>query len=438
MTIKKITSLTLTDKNGNAGYVDLKQITTNQNNISVLSERVQKLEDGDFQYAEVDFALPQNFSKMIIGTYYLVPYTKDGQFTNIDSSNLHHFDVLVRRNGATKVTKIRTQYVQANMKDVAYVTKENVFQKVNTFNDVVNTNNTLNAAEVATNTVHQKVTGANASAQGLAKFAITQTDADGVDSAGHNIKTNKNLANVELNTLNGHRKAALVINDNSNTQISIEHDGTRVRTFAPIPHTDNGDDTEIATIKNIKELNSRIKKSESNTAVTLQNYPVRDETNNLITQAEQRTLTTVSQNYPNNTKFNNTITDTKQELNNSIATKLSTSTFNTFITQYNTDKAKLLTADANNTQAIANTNTRVDEAFNQLSNHNSRITTNTQSIANTNARVDEAFNQLANHNSRITTNTNNITNLNNALNNKIKVVSNLNQANQNGILYLIF
>ena len=48
MTIKKITSLTLTDKNGNAGYVDLKQITTNQNNISVLSERVQKLEDGDF------------------------------------------------------------------------------------------------------------------------------------------------------------------------------------------------------------------------------------------------------------------------------------------------------------------------------------------------------------------------------------------------------
>ena len=368
MTIKKITSLTLTDKNGNAGYVDLKQITTNQNNISILSERVQKLEDGDFQYAEVDFALPQNFSKMIIGTYYLVPYTKDGQFTNIDSSNLHHFDVLVRRNGATKVTKIRTQYVQANIKDVAYVTKENVFQKVNTFNNVVNTNNTLNAVEVATSTVHKKVTGANASAQGLAKFAITQTDADGVDSAGNKIKTNKNLANVELNTLNGHRKAALVIDDNSNTQISIEHDGTRVRTFAPIPHTDNGDDTEIATIKNIKELNSRIKKSESNTAVTLQNYPTRDETNTLISNAEQRTLTTVSQNYPNNTKFNNTITDTKQELNNSIATKLSSTAFNDFITQYNVDHTNLITS----------------------------------------------------------------------LNNKIKVVSNLNQATQNGILYLIF
>ena len=410
MTIKKITSLTLTDKNGNAGYVDLKQITTNQNNISVLSERVQKLEDGDFQYAEIDFALPQNFSKMVVGTYYLVPYTKDGQFTNINSSDLHHFDVLVRRNDATKVTKIRTQYVQANIKDVAYVTKENVFQKVNTFNNVVNTNNTLNAAEVATNTVHQKVTGANASAQGLAKFAITQTDADGIDSAGHQIKTNKNLVNVELNTLNGHRKAALVIDDNTHTQISIENDGTRVRTFAPIPHTDNGDDTEIATIKNIKELNSRLKKSESNTAVTLQNYPTRDETNTLITQAEQRTLTTVSQNYPNNTAFNNTITGTKEELNNSIATKLSTSAFNTFVTQYNTDKAKLQSADANNTQAIANTN----------------------------VRVDDAFNQLANHNSRITTNTNNITNLNNALNDKIKVVSNLNQATQNGILYLIY
>ena len=410
MTIKKITSLTLTDKNGNAGYVDLKQITTNQNNISVLSERVQKLEDGDFQYAEIDFALPQNFSKMVIGTYYLVPYTKDGRFTNINSSDLHHFDVLVRRNGATKVTKIRTQYVQANIKDVAYVTKENIFQKVNTFNNVVNTNNTLNAAEVATNTVHTKVTGANASAHGLAKFAITQTDADGIDSAGNKIKTNKNLANVELNTLNGHRKAALVINDNSNTQISIEHDGTRVRTFAPIPNTDTGDDTEIATIRNIKEINSRIKKSESNTSATLQNYPTRDETNTLITKAEQRTLTTVSQNYPNNTKFNNTITDTKQELNNSIATKLSTSTFNTFVTQYNSGHAKLLSADANNSQAIANTITR----------------------------VDEAFNQLANHDSRITTNTNNITNLNNALNNKIKVVSNLNEATQNGILYLIY
>ena len=161
---------------------------------------------------------------------------------------------------------------------------------------------------------------------------------------------------------------------------------------------------------NIKEINSRLKKSESNTATTLQNYPTRDETNTLITKAEQRTLTTVSQNYPNNTTFNNTITDTKQELNNSIATKLSASAFNSFVAQYNADHAKLLSADANNSQAIANTNTRVDEAFNQLSNHNSRITTNT----------------------------NNITNLNNALNNKIKVVSNLNQATQNGILYLIY
>ena len=277
MTIKKITSLTLTDNNGNAGYVDLKQITTNQNNISNLTERVQKLEDGDFQYAETDFALPQNFSKMVIGTYYLVPYTKDGQFTDINSSDLHHFDVLVRQNASdTKVTKIRTQYVQANIKDVAYVTKENVFEKVNTFNNVVNINNTLNASEVVTNTVHQKVTSDNVSAQGLAKFAITQTDADGIDSAGNKIKTNKNLANVELNALNGHRKAALVINDNSNTQISIEHDGTRVRTFAPIPNTDTGDDTEIATIKNIKELNDRIKKSESNASAALQNYPTKD------------------------------------------------------------------------------------------------------------------------------------------------------------------
>lgn len=438
MAIKKITSLTLTDKNGNAGYVDLKQITTNQNNISNLTERVQKLEDGDFQYAEIDFALPQNFSKMVIGTYYLVPYTANGQFTNINSSDLHHFDVLVRRNGATKVTKIRTQYVQANIKDVAYVTKENVFQKVNTFNNVVNTNNTLNAAEVATNTVHQKVTSDNASSMGLAKFAITQTDADGIDSAGHKIKTNKNLANVELNTLNGHRKAALVIDDNNNTQISIENDGSRVRTFAPIPSTDDGDDTEIATIKNIKEINSRIKNSVSDTSIALQNYPTKDETNDLIAKSEQRTLSTVSQNYPNNTTFNNTITDTKQVLNNTIETKLSTSAFNDFVTLYNSDHAKLKSADANNTQAIANTNLRVDEAFNQLVNHDSRITTNANNIASTNSRVDEAFNQLANHNSRITTNTSNIANLNNALNNKIKVVSNLNQATQNGILYLIY
>lgn len=411
MTTKKITSLTFTDKNGNAGYVDLKQITTNQNNISNLTSRVQKLEDGDFQYAEIDFALPQNFSKMVIGTYYLVPYTEDGQFTNINSSDLHHFDVLVRQNtGDTKVTKIRTQYVQANIKDVAYVTKENVFSKVNTFNNTVNTNSTLNAVEVATNTVHQKVTGASASSAGLAKFAITQTDADGMDSAGNAIKTNKNLANVELNTLNGHRKAALVIDDNSNTQISIEHDGSRVKTFAPIPNTDNGDDTEIATIKNIKEINSRIKNSVSDTTVALQNYPTRDETNTLISNAEQRTLSTVSQNYPNNTTFNNTLADTKQELNSSINSKLNSTTFNGFATQYNKDRADLQSADANNTQAIANTNTR----------------------------VDEAFNQLANHDSRITTNTNNITTLNDALNNKIIATSNEAQATLDNVLYLIY
>lgn len=411
MTIKKITSLTLTDKNGNAGYIDLKQITTNQNNISNLTERVQKLEDGDFQYAEIDFALPQNFSKMVIGTYYLVPYTEDGQFTNINSSDLHHFDVLVRQNASdTKVTKIRTQYVQTNIKDVAYVTKENVFEKVNTFNNVVNTNNTLNAVEVATNTVHQKVTGANASAQGLAKFAITQTDADGIDSAGHQIKTNKNLANVELNTLNGHRKAALVIDDNSNTQISIENDGSRVRTFAPIPNTDTGDDTEIATIKNIKELNDRITNSHSDISSELARYPTKDETNTLITKAEQRTLTTVSQNYPNNTTFNNTIADTKQELNNSLDSKLSSTSFNDFVTLYNTDHANLVTADKNNAQAIVNTNTR----------------------------VDDAFNQLADHNSRITTNTNNITNLNNTLNNKIQCITDESQATADNTLYFIY
>lgn len=334
MTIKKITSLTLTDKNGNAGYVDLKQITTNQNDISNLTGRVQKLEDGDFQYAEIDFALPQNFSKMVIGTYYLVPYTENGQFTTINSSDLHHFDVLVRQNASdTKVTKIRTQYVQANIKDVAYVTKENVFENTNTFNNIVNTNNVLNAAEVATNTVHQKVTSDNASSMGLAKFAITQTDADGID---------KNLVNVELNTLNGHKKAALVIDDNTNTQISIENDGSRVKTFAPIPSTDDGDDTEIATIANIKEINTRITNSSSDTSITLQNYPTKDETNELITKSEQRTLNTVSQNYPNNTQFDNTITETKQELNNTLNTKLDSSSFNDFATQYNEDHTNVL------------------------------------------------------------------------------------------------
>lgn len=363
MAIKKITSLTLTDKNGNAGYVDLKQITTNQNDISNLTSRVQKLEDGDFQYAEIDFALPQNFSKMVIGTYYLVPYTENGQFTNINSSDLHHFDVLVRQNASdTAVTKIRTQYVQANIKDVAYVTKENVFQKVNTFNNIVNTNNALNAVEVTTNTVHQKVTSDNASLMGLAKFAITQTDADEIDSAGQKIKTNKNLANVELNTLNGHRKAALVIDDNNNTQISIENDGSRVRTFAPIPSTDDGDDTEIATIKNIKDINSRIKNSVSDTSIALQNYPTKDETDDLIAKSEQRTLSTVSQNYPNNTTFNNTITDTKQELNNSLNSKLSSTTFNDFVTQYNADRSALQAADANLNTALSNKFQVIDSA----------------------------------------------------------------------------
>src|SRR5574344_524326 len=316
MTIKKITSLTLTDKNGNAGYVDLKQITTNQNDISNLTGRVQKLEDGDFQYAEVDFALPQNFSKMVIGTYYLVPYSENGQFTNINSSDLHHFDVLVRQNASdTKVTKIRTQYVQANIKDVAYVTKENVFENTNTFNNIVNTNNVLNAAEVATNIVHQKVTSDNASSTGLAKFAITQTDADGID---------KNLANVELNTLNGHRKAALVIDDNINTQISIENDGSRVKTFAPIPSTDDGDDTEIATIKNIKEINTRIKNSASSTSAALQNYPTKDETNELITKSEQRTLSTVSQNYSTKDETTELITKSEQRTLDTVSQNYST------------------------------------------------------------------------------------------------------------------
>ena len=134
----------------------------------------------------------------------------------------------------------------------------------------------------------------------------------------------------------------------------------------------------------------------SDTSIALQNYPTKDETNDLIAKSEQRTLSTVSQNYPNNTTFNNTITDTKQELNNSLNSKLSSTAFNDFVTQYNTDRSALQAADANNSQSINNTNLRVDEAFS------------------------------------------NISNLNTALSNKFQVIDSADKATENDVLYIVY
>lgn len=249
--MKKIKELAITDKNGNVGYIDLTEIDSNKSDISSLQKRVKALEDGDFQYADKDYSNPENYSDMVIGTYYMVPFNENNEYVSIDSEDLHHFDVLVRTSRTENPKKIRTQYVQANIKDVAYTNKDNTFTGDNNFSG------SLKASKFSTDSVTKDLTKTDLESTKSVTVEVNQTDFTETDSEGNETQSLKNLASLNVKANYASQVSELTV-DGGKYKLGIRSSRDGVQTYAPVPDIENSDESEIATVKNVRDLKNDI------------------------------------------------------------------------------------------------------------------------------------------------------------------------------------
>lgn len=136
MSEQKIVKLVLPGSDGNKAILDITPLEQAdaqlKTRVDGIDKRLDDLESGDRQFALKDYAVPDNQGEMTAGVYYYVGYKKDGSFCQPQDPEVHHFDVYLKDSGGS-VKKVFTQYTQANLQDVAYVTLGNTFQKKNTF-----------------------------------------------------------------------------------------------------------------------------------------------------------------------------------------------------------------------------------------------------------------------------------------------------------------
>lgn len=245
--MKKIKELAITDKNGNVGYIDLTEIDSNKTNISSLQNRVKALEDGDFQYATKDYSNPENYSDMVIGTYYMVPFNENNEYVSIDSEDLHHFDVLVRTSRTENPKKIRTQYLQANIKDAAYTNKDNTFTGNNYFSG------SLKVSKFTTDAVTKDVTTKDLENTKSVTVELNQTDFTETDGEGNETQSLKNLASLNIKANSAYQVSELTV-DGGNYKLGIRSSEDGVQTYAPVPDIENSDGNEIVTVSNVRNL----------------------------------------------------------------------------------------------------------------------------------------------------------------------------------------
>ena len=249
--MKKIKELAITDKNGNVGYIDLTEIDSNKTNISTLQNRVKALEDGDFQYADKDYSNPENYSDMVIGTYYMVPFNENNEYVSIDSEDLHHFDVLVRTSRTENPKKIRTQYVQANIKDVAYTNKDNTFTGDNYFSG------SLKVSNFSTDAVTKDLTTTDLENTKSVTVELNQTDFTETDSEGNETQSLKNLASLNIKANSASQVSELSV-DSGKYKLGIRSSENSVQAYAPVPDIENSDENEIVTVSNVRNLKTDI------------------------------------------------------------------------------------------------------------------------------------------------------------------------------------
>ena len=372
--MKKIKELAITDKNGNVGYIDLTEIDSNKTNISSLQNRVKALEDGDFQYADKDYSNPENYSDMVIGTYYMVPFNENNEYVSIDSEDLHHFDVLVRTSRTENPKKIRTQYVQANIKDVAYTNKDNTFTGDNYFSGSLKVDN-LDIQGLTKNLT--KTTLANTESLSI---NLNQTDFTETDSEGHETTYTKNLAQVNVEANTNVQKSELTV-ENKQFRLGIKSSEKGVQTYAPIPNLETSSDDEIATVSVVRDLKTELKSK-------------------IDTLADSETV---------NTELNSL--KTKIEIN------------------------KIGISDLkNNISSLSNADINLDTRISENSN---KIVELQSSASLLDSKISENSSKITNLENRATSSENIISDLYSKFQNRIRLITNEEDANTEGVMYFL-
>lgn len=372
--MKKIKELAITDKNGNVGYIDLTEIDSNKTNISSLQNRVKALEDGDFQYATKDYSNPENYSDMVIGTYYMVPFNENNEYVSIDSEDLHHFDVLVRTSRTENPKKIRTQYVQANIKDVAYTNKDNTFTGDNYFSGSLKVDN-LDIQGLTKNLT--KTTLANTESLSI---NLNQTDFTETDSEGHETTYTKNLAQVNVEANSDVQKSELTV-ENKQFRLGIKSSEKGVQSYAPIPDLETSSDDEIATVSVVRDLKTELKSK-------------------IDTLVDSETV---------NTELNSL--KTKIEINKNDISGLK-----------------------NNISSLSNTDINLGTRISENSN---KIVKLQDSASLLDSKISENSSKITNLESRATFTETNISDLYGKLNSKIQLITNEEDAKTEGVMYFL-
>ena len=372
--MKKIKELAITDKNGNVGYIDLTEIDSNKTNISSLQNRVKALEDGDFQYATKDYSNPENYSDMVIGTYYMVPFNENNEYVSIDSEDLHHFDVLVRTSKTENPKKIRTQYVQANIKDVAYTNKDNTFTGDNYFSGSLKVDN-LDIQGLTKNLT--KTTLANTESLSI---NLNQTDFTETDSEGHETTYTKNLAQVNVEANSDVQKSELTV-ENKQFRLGIKSSEKGVQSYAPIPNLETSSDDEIVTVSVVRDLKTELKSK-------------------IDTLADSETV---------NTELNSL--KTKIEIN------------------------KIGISDLkNNISSLSNADINLDTRISENSN---KIVELQGSASLLDSKVSENSSKITNLERRATSSENIVSDLYSKFQNRIQLITNEEDANTEGVMYFL-
>ena len=372
--MKKIKELAITDKNGNVGYIDLTEIDSNKTNISSLQNRVKALEDGDFQYATKDYSNPENYSDMVIGTYYMVPFNENNEYVSIDSEDLHHFDVLVRTSRTENPKKIRTQYVQANIKDVASTNKNNTFTGDNYFSGSLKVDN-LDIQGLTKNLT--KTTLANTESLSI---NLNQTDFTETDSEGHETTYTKNLAQVNVEANTNVQKSELTV-ENKQFRLGIKSSEKGVQSYAPIPNLETSSDDEIVTVSVVRDLKTELKSK-------------------IDTLADSETV---------NTELNSL--KTKIEIN------------------------KIGISDLkNNISSLSNADINLDTRISENSN---KIVELQGSASLLDSKISENSSKITNLENRATSSENIISDLYSKFQNRIQLITNEEDANTEGVMYFL-
>lgn len=357
--MKKIKELAITDKNGNVGYIDLSTIDSNTSDINSLKDRVSTLENGDFQYAEKDFSNPANFSDMVLGTYYLVSFNENNEYTPVESDDVHHFDILVRLSTTEPPKKIRTQYVQTNIKDVAYTNKDNVFTGDNHFSGNLKVDNLI-ISSVSKNLVETDLLENNS-----LSININQTDYSETNEDESKTEYTKNLASVNIEA-NSELKIAELSVENKNFKIGIKSSENGVQTFAPIPVLETSSDDEIATVSNIREVKKELQTDMNKLANSTE---VEKELNLLKTETS-----TINSEISDIKSKVNALTNTGIELDNKISE--------------NSNKIIELQSED------ANLNSKITETSNNITELQNRIVVDESSISTLQGNVSDLYGRV--------------------------------------------